>query len=76
MNEWYHNVFQEISLSIRKSLFFFFLPPVVLLPLIDRMGDAKDQVREQAQNLILKLMDEAAPPMVCLLNVDSHVGLQ
>ncbi|XP_068791855.1 CLIP-associating protein 2 isoform X22 [Struthio camelus] len=35
----------------------------VLLPLIDRMGDAKDQVREQAQNLILKLMEEAAPPM-------------
>ncbi|XP_062425475.1 CLIP-associating protein 2 isoform X11 [Rhea pennata] len=35
----------------------------ILLPLIDRMGDAKDQVREQAQNLILKLMDEAAPPM-------------
>ncbi|KAM6087112.1 CLIP-associating protein 2 isoform 11-T11 [Chlamydotis macqueenii] len=35
----------------------------VLLPLIDRMGDAKDQVREQAQNLILKLMQEAAPPM-------------
>ncbi|XP_040978272.1 CLIP-associating protein 2 isoform X19 [Aquila chrysaetos chrysaetos] len=35
----------------------------VLLPLIDRMGDAKDQVREQAQNLILKLMDETAPPM-------------
>ncbi|NXG02557.1 CLAP2 protein, partial [Sakesphorus luctuosus] len=35
----------------------------VLMPLIDRMGDAKDQVREQAQNLILKLMDVAAPPM-------------
>ncbi|XP_075274856.1 CLIP-associating protein 2 isoform X30 [Opisthocomus hoazin] len=35
----------------------------VLLPLIDRMGDAKDQVREQAQTLILKLMDKAAPPM-------------
>ncbi|XP_069716026.1 CLIP-associating protein 2 isoform X25 [Phaenicophaeus curvirostris] len=35
----------------------------VLPPLIDRMGDAKDQVREQAQNLILKLMYEAAPPM-------------
>uniref|UniRef100_A0A803YD36 Cytoplasmic linker associated protein 2 n=1 Tax=Meleagris gallopavo TaxID=9103 RepID=A0A803YD36_MELGA len=43
--------------------FFLFFSPVVLLPLIDRMGDAKDQVREQAQNLILKLMDEAAPPM-------------
>lgn len=71
-------MFQEISVSIRKSLFFFFffLPLVVLLPLIDRMGDAKDQVREQAQNLILKLMDEAAPPMVCLLNTDSHIGLQ
>ncbi|XP_075274841.1 CLIP-associating protein 2 isoform X16 [Opisthocomus hoazin] len=27
------------------------------------MGDAKDQVREQAQTLILKLMDKAAPPM-------------
>ncbi|XP_041322094.1 CLIP-associating protein 2 isoform X9 [Pyrgilauda ruficollis] len=35
----------------------------VLMALIDRMGDAKDQVREQAQNLILKLMCEAAPPM-------------
>ncbi|XP_050564537.1 CLIP-associating protein 2 isoform X2 [Cygnus atratus] len=35
----------------------------VLLPLIDRLGDAKDQVREQAQNLILKLMDETATPM-------------
>ncbi|XP_071592032.1 CLIP-associating protein 2 isoform X11 [Heliangelus exortis] len=35
----------------------------VLMPLIDRMGDAKDQVREQAQNLILKLMNEVAPPM-------------
>ncbi|XP_053826784.1 CLIP-associating protein 2 isoform X11 [Vidua macroura] len=35
----------------------------VLLALIDRMGDAKDQVREQAQNLILKLMCETAPPM-------------
>ncbi|KAM7176686.1 CLIP-associating protein 2 isoform 7-T7 [Macrochelys suwanniensis] len=37
--------------------------PTVLLSLIDRMGDAKDQVREQAQTLILKLMEQAAPPM-------------
>ncbi|KAM9164672.1 CLIP-associating protein 2 isoform 5-T5 [Pangshura tecta] len=37
--------------------------PTVLLSLIDRMGDAKDQVREQAQTLILKLMDQVAPPM-------------
>uniref|UniRef100_A0A670ZFG4 Cytoplasmic linker associated protein 2 n=1 Tax=Pseudonaja textilis TaxID=8673 RepID=A0A670ZFG4_PSETE len=35
----------------------------VLVVLMDRMGDAKDQVREQAQNLILKLMDQVAPPM-------------
>ncbi|XP_063160182.1 CLIP-associating protein 2 isoform X10 [Candoia aspera] len=35
----------------------------VLIVLMDRMGDAKDQVREQAQNLILKLMDQVAPPM-------------
>ncbi|XP_032654657.1 CLIP-associating protein 2 isoform X15 [Chelonoidis abingdonii] len=37
--------------------------PTVLLALIDRMGDAKDQVREQAQTLILKLMDQVSPPM-------------
>ncbi|XP_039192854.1 CLIP-associating protein 2 isoform X3 [Crotalus tigris] len=35
----------------------------VLVVLMDRMGDAKDQVREQALNLILKLMDHVAPPM-------------
>ncbi|KAM3822262.1 CLIP-associating protein 2 isoform 6-T6 [Vipera latastei] len=34
----------------------------VLIVLMDRMGDAKDQVREQALNLILKLMDHVAPP--------------
>ncbi|XP_077159242.1 CLIP-associating protein 2 isoform X25 [Paroedura picta] len=35
----------------------------VIPVLMDRMGDAKDQVREQAQNLALKLMDQAAQPM-------------
>ncbi|XP_062814335.1 CLIP-associating protein 2 isoform X6 [Anolis carolinensis] len=35
----------------------------VVIVLVDRMGDAKDQVREQAQNLALKLMDKAAQPM-------------
>ncbi|XP_029141318.1 CLIP-associating protein 2 [Protobothrops mucrosquamatus] len=35
----------------------------VLIVLMDRMGDAKDQVREEALNLILKLMDHVAPPM-------------
>ncbi|XP_053785918.1 CLIP-associating protein 2 isoform X9 [Desmodus rotundus] len=36
---------------------------MVIVALIDRMGDAKDKVRDEAQNLILKLMDQAAPPM-------------
>ncbi|MBN3325941.1 CLAP2 protein, partial [Atractosteus spatula] len=35
----------------------------VVPALIDRLGDSKDQVREQSQNLILKLMDQAAPVM-------------
>nr|XP_048280295.1 CLIP-associating protein 2 isoform X11 [Myodes glareolus] len=36
---------------------------MVTTALIDRMGDAKDRVRDEAQNLTLKLMDEVAPPM-------------
>ncbi|XP_031199705.1 CLIP-associating protein 2 isoform X4 [Mastomys coucha] len=36
---------------------------MVTTALIDRMGDVKDKVREEAQNLTLKLMDEVAPPM-------------
>ncbi|XP_073677480.1 CLIP-associating protein 2 isoform X19 [Garra rufa] len=35
----------------------------VVPALVDRLGDAKDQVREQAQALILKLMEQAATPM-------------
>ncbi|XP_039537009.1 CLIP-associating protein 2 isoform X40 [Pimephales promelas] len=35
----------------------------VVPALVDRLGDAKDQVREQAQGLILKLMDQATTPM-------------
>ncbi|XP_051057514.1 CLIP-associating protein 2 isoform X5 [Phodopus roborovskii] len=36
---------------------------MVTTALIDRMGDAKEKVRDEAQNLTLKLMDEVAPPM-------------
>lgn len=32
--------------------------------LIDRLGDSKDQVREQDQALLLKIMDQAANPQV------------
>ncbi|XP_053084610.1 CLIP-associating protein 2 isoform X27 [Pangasianodon hypophthalmus] len=35
----------------------------VVPALVDRLGDGKDQVRDQAQTLILKLMEEAATPM-------------
>ncbi|XP_074191249.1 CLIP-associating protein 1 isoform X30 [Rhinolophus sinicus] len=34
----------------------------VLPSLIDRLGDAKDSVREQDQTLLLKIMDQAATP--------------
>lgn len=34
----------------------------VLPSLIDRLGDAKDSVREQDQTLLLKIMDQAANP--------------
>ncbi|KAI2658953.1 CLIP-associating protein 1-B [Labeo rohita] len=34
----------------------------VLPSLIDRLGDSKDQVRDQALSLLLKMMDQAANP--------------
>uniref|UniRef100_A0A8C9VYK9 Cytoplasmic linker associated protein 2 n=1 Tax=Scleropages formosus TaxID=113540 RepID=A0A8C9VYK9_SCLFO len=52
----------------------------VLPVLIDRLGDSKDQVREQSQALILRLMEQAAPVMVremataSLVDVYRHVG--
>lgn len=36
---------------------------MVIVALIDRMGDAKDKVRDETQTLILKLMDKVASPM-------------
>ncbi|XP_047625624.1 CLIP-associating protein 2 isoform X14 [Phacochoerus africanus] len=36
---------------------------MVIVALIDRLGDAKDKVRDKTQALILKLMDQVAPPM-------------
>ncbi|XP_072532304.1 CLIP-associating protein 2 isoform X21 [Salminus brasiliensis] len=35
----------------------------VVPALVDRLGDGKDQVRDQAQALILRLMEQAATPM-------------
>ncbi|KAM6169849.1 CLIP-associating protein 2 isoform 6-T6 [Rhynchocyon petersi] len=37
--------------------------PMVIVALIDRMGDAKEEVRDEAVTLTLKLMDQVAPPM-------------
>lgn len=50
----------EIKVFFSLSVF------LVIVALIDRMGDAKDKVRDEAQTLILKLMDQVAPPMVGL----------
>ncbi|XP_042637951.1 CLIP-associating protein 2 [Orycteropus afer afer] len=36
---------------------------MVTVALIDRIGDAKDKVRDEAVTLILKLMDQVAPPV-------------
>ncbi|MBN3306555.1 CLAP1 protein, partial [Amia calva] len=54
----------------------------VLPSLIDRLGDSKDQVREQDQALLLKIMEQAANPqaivrdsaMNCLVEIYRHVG--
>ncbi|KAF4513926.1 UNVERIFIED_CONTAM: hypothetical protein B566_EDAN017943 [Ephemera danica] len=35
---------------------------IVLPPIIDRLGDSKDLVREKAQVLITRMMDSAVPP--------------
>uniref|UniRef100_A0ABI7WC76 TOG domain-containing protein n=1 Tax=Felis catus TaxID=9685 RepID=A0ABI7WC76_FELCA len=53
---------------------------MVIVALIDRMGDAKDKVRDEAQTLILKLMDQVAAPMVrdaavlAVVEIYRHVG--
>ncbi|KAF4024174.1 hypothetical protein G4228_015958 [Cervus hanglu yarkandensis] len=53
---------------------------MVIVALVDRMGDAKDKVRDEAQTLILKLMDQVAPPMVrdaailAMVEIYRHVG--
>lgn len=55
------------------------LPVSVLPSLIDRLGDAKDQVREQDQALLLKIMDQAANPQVhslFILSPFSHLWSQ
>ncbi|XP_036287644.1 CLIP-associating protein 2 isoform X37 [Pipistrellus kuhlii] len=36
---------------------------MVIVTLVDRLGDAKDKIRDEAQILLLKLMDQVAPPM-------------
>uniref|UniRef100_A0A8C1G7J6 Cytoplasmic linker associated protein 1a n=1 Tax=Cyprinus carpio TaxID=7962 RepID=A0A8C1G7J6_CYPCA len=52
----------------------------VLPSLIDRLGDAKDQVRDHDQTLLLKIMELAATPQVrdaamnCLVEIYRHVG--
>ena len=40
----------------------------VVPALVDRLGDSKDQVREQSQAVILKLMEQSANPMVSIIS--------
>uniref|UniRef100_A0A667I2F5 Cytoplasmic linker associated protein 1 n=1 Tax=Lynx canadensis TaxID=61383 RepID=A0A667I2F5_LYNCA len=49
---------------------------VVLPSLIDRLGDAKDSVREQDQTLLLKIMDQAVRDAAInsLVEIYRHVG--
>lgn len=49
-------IIQEILIPFNRLL--------VLPSLMDRLGDAKDQVRDQDQALLLKIMDQAANPQV------------
>lgn len=51
---------------VKYSLFILFPLFLVIVALIDRLGDAKDKIRDEAQILLLKLMDQVAPPMVGL----------
>uniref|UniRef100_A0A4W3JTT4 Cytoplasmic linker associated protein 2 n=1 Tax=Callorhinchus milii TaxID=7868 RepID=A0A4W3JTT4_CALMI len=44
------------------SFWFCTLFSTVIPALVDRLGDSKDQVREQSQNILLRLMDQAASP--------------
>uniref|UniRef100_A0A672MU25 CLIP-associating protein 1-like n=1 Tax=Sinocyclocheilus grahami TaxID=75366 RepID=A0A672MU25_SINGR len=47
----------------------------VLPSLIDRLGDAKDQVRDQDQTLLLKIMEQSATPQVVFLTLYGAQGL-
>lgn len=59
---------RSIYIGQRRCLLFrqnsVFCVRSVLPSLIDRLGDAKDQVRDQDQALLLKIMDQAANPQV------------
>lgn len=52
----FSHVFRD---EVLKAIFSSVLPS-----LIDRLGDAKDQVRDQDQSLLLKIMEQAASPQV------------
>uniref|UniRef100_A0A3B3DDH7 Cytoplasmic linker associated protein 2 n=1 Tax=Oryzias melastigma TaxID=30732 RepID=A0A3B3DDH7_ORYME len=65
-----------LTLIPTPTLFLF----AVLPALVDRLGDGKDQVRENSQALILRCMEQTASPMVreaattTLVDVYRHVG--
>lgn len=58
----FHTFIDSQNNADANNLLFLLLS--VLPSLIDRLGDSKDQVRDQAQSLLLKIMDQAANPQV------------
>lgn len=59
---WLNCVFQTLILIL--LCVFSLFPPAVLPALVDRLGDGKDQVRENSQALILRCMEQTASSMV------------
>lgn len=49
---------------MNSSMFLSVVSPSVLPSLIDRLGDAKDQVRDHDQTLLLKIMEQSTTPQV------------
>lgn len=74
----YFWIYEYIRSTLQMGLcpvIFVFLSVSVLPSLIDRLGDAKDQVRDQDQTLLLKIMDQAANPQVVLHWLYKEIGI-
>uniref|UniRef100_A0A8B9KXZ0 Cytoplasmic linker associated protein 2 n=1 Tax=Astyanax mexicanus TaxID=7994 RepID=A0A8B9KXZ0_ASTMX len=60
---WVNSSNFKVGTHLEQYLFVTQKGTALVPALVDRLGDGKDQVRDQAQALILKLMEQAATPM-------------